>query len=77
MQAAGKIVSLFIDPDQEQVAEAAALTADFIEFHNGRYARASSARELEKLGIAAQQARLIGLKFLLIVWTIGSSRLLR
>jgi pyridoxine 5-phosphate synthase len=70
LQDAGIIVSLFIDPAKEQVEEAAALTADFIELHTGRYARASyvkgrtltAARELEKIGIATQQARLIGLK---------------
>ena len=70
LQDAGIIVSLFIDPDEKQVVEAAALTADFIELHTGRYARASyvkgrtltAARELEKIGLATQQARLIGLK---------------
>ncbi len=62
LQDAGIVVSLFIDPDEAQVTEAAALTADYIELHTGAYARKSSPRELEKLGIAAQQARLIGLK---------------
>jgi pyridoxine 5-phosphate synthase len=70
LQDAGIIVSLFVDPEEKQVVEAAALTADFIELHTGRYARASyvkgrtltAARELEKIGVATQQARLIGLK---------------
>jgi pyridoxine 5-phosphate synthase len=62
LQDAGIIVSLFIDPVKEQVAEAAALLTDYIELHTGAYARASSARELEKIGIATQQARMIGLK---------------
>ncbi len=62
LQAKGILVSLFIDPVQKQVEESAALTADFIELHTGAYARKSSPRELEKLGIAAQQARLIGLR---------------
>jgi len=70
LQKAGILVSLFIDPDRRQVAEAAVLMADFIELHTGRYARASYvkgqklpvARELEKVGVAAQQARLIGLR---------------
>jgi len=64
------VVSLFIDPDKRQVEEAAVLMADFIELHTGRYARASYVRgktlsfqkELEKVGVSAQQARLIGLK---------------
>jgi pyridoxine 5-phosphate synthase len=59
---AGIVVSLFIDPVQKQVTEAAALQADFIELHTGRYARSLSLLELEKIGIAAQQARLIGLR---------------
>ena len=50
LQKAGIIVSLFV------------LTADFIELHTGKYARSSSKRELEKIGMATQQARLIGLK---------------
>ncbi len=62
LQAKGILVSLFIDPVKAQVEESAALTADFIELHTGAYVRKSSPRELEKLGIAAQQARLIGLK---------------
>jgi len=59
---AGIIVSLFIDPDHDQVAEAAVLMADFVELHTGRYCWKGAARELEKLGVAAQQARLIGLR---------------
>lgn len=70
LQAAGIIVSLFIDPEKRQVEEAAVLAADFIELHTGRFARASYVkgrtltvkRELEKVGIAAQRARLIGLR---------------
>ncbi|HVN67571.1 MAG TPA: pyridoxine 5'-phosphate synthase [Candidatus Sulfotelmatobacter sp.] len=70
LKKAGIVVSLFIDPDRKQVEEAAVLMADFIELHTGRYARASYvkgkklpvARELEKVGVAAQQARLIGLR---------------
>lgn len=70
LQAAGIIVSLFIDPVKEQVAESAVLMTDFIELHTGRYGRCSYIKskvkdtdeELEKIGIAAQQARMIGLK---------------
>ncbi|MDD4179934.1 MAG: pyridoxine 5'-phosphate synthase [Candidatus Margulisbacteria bacterium] len=70
LQDKGIIVSLFIDPDHKQVEAAAVLTADFIELHTGRYARASYIKgktltvkkELEKVGVAAQQARLIGLR---------------
>ena len=62
LQKAGIIVSLFVDPEKKQVEESAVLTADFIELHTGKYARSSSKRELEKIGMATQQARLIGLK---------------
>jgi len=70
LKEAGIVVSLFIDPDREQVEEAAVMMADFVELHTGRYARASYIkgrtltvkRELEKVGIATQQARLIGLR---------------
>ncbi|MCU0641632.1 MAG: pyridoxine 5'-phosphate synthase [Candidatus Margulisbacteria bacterium] len=62
LQDKGILVSLFIDPDHDQVAEAAVLQADFIELHTGRYCRKRAPRELEKLGVAAQQARLIGLR---------------
>lgn len=62
LQGAGIIVSLFINPEARQVEESAVLTADFIELHTGRYALASSPKELEKVGLATQQARLIGLR---------------
>jgi len=62
LQAAGILVSLFIEPDKKQVEEAAVLMADFIELHTGKYARTGSPRELERIGVATQQARLIGLR---------------
>ncbi len=66
----GIIVSLFIDPEKKQVEESAVLMADFIELHTGKYACSSYIRgktltvrrELEKIGVATQQARLIGLR---------------
>ncbi|MBU1026149.1 MAG: pyridoxine 5'-phosphate synthase [Candidatus Margulisbacteria bacterium] len=70
LQAKGILVSLFIDPVSKQIEESAVLTADFIEIHTGKYARASyvkgkklsQARELEKIGLFTQKARLIGLR---------------
>jgi pyridoxine 5-phosphate synthase len=70
LQGEGIIVSLFIDPEKKQVEESAVLMADFIEIHTGKYARASYVKgktltvrkELEKVGMATQQARLIGLR---------------
>jgi pyridoxine 5-phosphate synthase len=70
LQKRGMVVSLFIDPEQAQVEEAAVLMADFIELHTGRYANASYVKgkiqtarnELSKIDLATQQARLIGLR---------------
>lgn len=62
LRAAGILVSLFIEPDKKQVEEAAVLMADFIELHTGKYARTGSPRDLERIGVATQQARLIGLR---------------
>lgn len=69
LQKAGIQVSLFIDPVRRQVEESAALAAEYIELHTGKYARASYVRgrklaieeELEKVGLSAQQARWMGL----------------
>lgn len=60
LKEAGILVSLFIDPDKYQVAEAAVLQADFIELHTGEYSRRHNT--LEKVGLAVEQARWIGLR---------------
>jgi pyridoxine 5-phosphate synthase len=59
LQDAGIIVSLFIDPDADQVAAAAESGATFIELHTGCFADAiSEAQQLEELGklISAAEA---------------------
>jgi pyridoxine 5-phosphate synthase len=53
LQAQGIPVSLFIDPDTEQIQSAAATQTQWIELHTGRYAEAKG---------AAQQKELIHLK---------------
>jgi len=56
-------VSLFIDPDDEQIAAAADLQADFVELHTGAYAHASEPEvELRRLMRAAQLAVGAGLR---------------
>lgn len=58
-------VSLFIDPDEEQVESAADLDADFVELHTGAYANASGTdveRELQRLQSAARLAVARGLR---------------
>jgi len=66
LQDNGIPVSLFIDPNEKQVEEAAVLQAKFIEIHTGMYANAKTEKkkklELEKIGISVQKARLIGLR---------------
>ncbi len=60
---AGIVVSLFIDPEERQIAAAAEIGADYIELHTGEYARAKGAEpELRTLHIAAQTAQDKGLK---------------
>lgn len=51
---AGLAVSLFLDPDPAQVAAAAALGADAVELHTGRYADAPEgrAREAERSALS-------------------------
>jgi pyridoxine 5-phosphate synthase len=58
-------VSLFIDPDEEQVESAADLGADFVELHTGAYANAEGLdveRELQRLQSAARLAVARGLR---------------
>jgi len=62
--AAGGLVSLFVDPDLEQLDAAREVGASFVELHTGRYARARGAgreRELERLRRAALHGHGIGL----------------
>ena len=69
LRAAGCRVSLFIDPEAEQVAAAKALGAPVVELHTGAYCEAFKAgeqaqvsRELDALHSAAAQAAALGLE---------------
>jgi pyridoxine 5-phosphate synthase len=59
LQDAGILVSLFLDPEGEQIAAAHELGAAAVELHTGKYALARQANELERelqaLRLAAQQ----------------------
>ena len=63
---AGIIVSLFIDPDEEQVKAYAKTGAQFIEMHTGAYAESfgdqEEEEEFQKLKKSAELAQSLGLK---------------
>ncbi|GIW97336.1 MAG: pyridoxine 5'-phosphate synthase [Pirellulaceae bacterium] len=64
LQGAGIAVSLFIDPDEAQVRQAAALGVEAVELHTGAYALATgreAERELKRLLSAAAVCRDVGL----------------
>ena len=65
LQAEGIRVSLFIDPEEDQIAAAAELGAPVIELHTGRYAEAEGdelARELARIQAGTRFAVGRGLK---------------
>jgi pyridoxine 5-phosphate synthase len=63
---AGIIVSIFIDPDKEQIAAAAKTEAPFIEIHTGLYANAKNKDErrkrLKEIEESTQLAKSLGLR---------------
>ncbi len=65
LQDSGVIVSLFIDPEREQVEASREAGAEAVEFHTGCYADATTPddakAELAKLCSAAELARTLGL----------------
>ncbi len=66
LQGAGIIVSLFVDPDEKQIAASKKAGADWVELHTGTYANAKSERERErewnKLAEAAKLAASLGMR---------------
>src|SRR4030042_7091778 len=58
-------VSLFIEPEIEQIDAAVEINSDFIELHTGAFANANSEEEqideLEKIRLAARHAKKLGL----------------
>ena len=66
LQKVGIVVSLFIDPDDNQIAAARKSGADWVEIHTGAYANAKTekdrGREFEKITEAAKLAGSLGLR---------------
>ena len=61
----GTVVSLFIDPDPDQIQAAADLKAEYIELHTGAFANATGldrTRELQRLIEGAELAHGLGLR---------------
>lgn len=64
LRSAGIRVSMFIDPEKDQVQAAARLKAEYIELHTGAFANAqgdAQIQELQKLIAAAELAHNLGL----------------
>lgn len=65
LQDAGLVVSLFLDPDERQIAAAAELGVEAVELHTGSYARAhpgkDQSRELKTLIAAGAAVRAAGM----------------
>ncbi len=65
LQAAGSAVSLFIDPDGDEVRAAGSVGARYVELHTGAFSRAVGrrevAREVRRLARAAELAHGLGL----------------
>jgi pyridoxine 5-phosphate synthase len=64
LQEVGIVVSLFLDPDMDQIEMAAELGADAVELHTGQYALAKGAdqqQELAKLVAAGRRVRQLGM----------------
>ena len=63
---AGIGVSLFIDPDERQIAAAAKVAAPWVELHTGAYAHAfhgpGRGREFQRLRLGAAAAHALGLR---------------
>ncbi len=66
LKEAGIAISLFVDPDEEDIAIAAELEAEIVELHTGTYANAETShvrdRELNRLRKAAVMAHQRGMK---------------
>ncbi|MFA6548693.1 MAG: pyridoxine 5'-phosphate synthase, partial [Candidatus Margulisiibacteriota bacterium] len=56
----GIVVSLFVDPVEEQIKASAKVGVEFVELHTGEYSR--NPRKIAKVRQAAQLARQLGMR---------------
>ncbi len=65
LHGSGILVSLFVEPDIEQIDASAGIEADMIEIHTGNYANADTEddmfEELDRIRLAAKHAKKLGL----------------
>jgi len=59
---AGIVVSMFIDPDPEQIEASAKIGAPYIELHTGAFCEHETGAELQRLIQGAELAQRLGLK---------------
>ena len=59
LQAAGILVSLFLDPDPQQIEAAGALHVDAVELHTGQYSLAKAATKTAELIRLARAGKLV------------------
>lgn len=62
LKEAGIVVSLFVDPVEDQIRASADVGAQFVELHTGTYANRPESGEIEKLIAAAELAHKLGLR---------------
>jgi pyridoxine 5-phosphate synthase len=62
LETSGIKVSLFIDPDHDQIKAASRTGASFIEIHTGKFANSNSKADLKDIINAAKYARSLGLR---------------
>jgi len=59
LKAAGIRVSMFIDPDEQQIRASKEVSADAVELHTGRYAEARGADRERELGVLLEAGKVV------------------
>ena len=61
LKAKGVLVSLFVDPEKDQIDKTKEIDADMIEIHTGQYDRGISEKEFDKIADMTNYANKLGL----------------